>query len=135
MLCGKPMSEYKSKLEAEVAKQLGDAWGYESCNLQYHIPKSYKPDFVNDDQTVFLEVKGWFRPGDTLKYKSVAAKCKKRGIVFIMVLQTPNKRVRKGSDTTMSQWCDKNKIRWVSAHSVYKIRQEYEDAGSNLFRD
>ena len=124
------VSDYRSKLEREVANQLGDDWKYESCDIQYHIPKSYKPDFVNSDKNVFLEVKGWFRPGDTLKYKSIATKCKKRGIEFIMVLQTPSKKVRKGSQTTMSDWCDKNNIRWVSAHNVYKIRQEYENEKS-----
>ncbi len=124
------MSSYKSKLEEQIAKQLGDAWAYEDGSLQYHIPKSYKPDFVNADKTVFVEVKGWFRPGDTLKYKNVASKCRSVGIEFIMVLQTPTKKVRKESQTTMSEWCDKNNIKWYSAHNVWKLRKNYEDTAS-----
>ena len=115
------MPEFKSKLEATVANLLGDTWEYEGDSIHYHIPKSYKPDFVNEDRSVFIEVKGWFRPGDTLKYKNVKAKCDKVGKEFIMILQTPNKRVRKGSDTTMSMWCDKNRIRWLSAHNAWKL--------------
>lgn len=114
--------EYRSKLEKQVAGQLGDTWTYEPCTHDYTISKKYKPDFVNGD--TYIEVKGYFRVGDTQKYKALARKLDEDNIMFIMLLQQPSKPVRKGSKLTMSQWCEKNSIAWESTDRAWLYAEE-----------
>ena len=114
------MSKFRSKLEERVAGLLGDAWEYEPKQHSYHISKKYKPDFVRGD--TYIEVKGYFRVGDTQKYKALALQLKKDGIEFVMLLQTPSKVVRKGAKLTMSAWCEKNDIKWLGLNAIGELQ-------------
>jgi len=97
-------SRYRSSLEAKFASNnSGKGYQYEPFSLPYVMKRNYKPDFVIDD--VLIECKGFFRPGDTLKYKSIRDSLPDYELVF--VLSDPNKKVRKGSKLTMGQWCVK----------------------------
>jgi hypothetical protein len=40
---------------------------------------------------------------------------------LVFILQYPNKKVRKGSKLTMSQWCDKEKIKWFSRDNIHEL--------------
>jgi len=51
MLSQKP--KFRSKLEAEVAKQLS-GWEYETQRVAYEVPKTYTPDFTKG--IVYIEV-------------------------------------------------------------------------------
>lgn len=114
--------KYRSKLEALVASILGRSWGYESERIAYTVERKYTPDFISgggrselrDSQRVYIEVKGYFRAGDTQKYKAIKARCDSAGDIFIILLQAPNKPVRRGAKQTMGQWCDRHNIEWYS---------------------
>jgi hypothetical protein len=113
-------NKYKSKLEEQVAKELGKGWDYELVKIKYTVDRTYTPDFVNG--RCYIEVKGYFRNGDTLKYKSINDRFKLNGERFIFCLQYPDKPVRKGSKLTLSGWCDKHGIEWYSAKDIGRIR-------------
>ena len=122
------MPKYRSKLEARVAGFLGEGWEYEPTRLSYFLPKMYMPDFVLDDgyAVTYIEVKGYFRAGDTAKYKAVAKECEKRDIQFIMLFQKPHAPIRKGSKTTYAKWAEKNGIAWESTDRAWMFAKETE---------
>lgn len=103
--------KYKSKLEEAAGNVLGDEWEYEPTRLPYTIIRHYIPDFVKGD--TIIEIKGYFRPGDSLKYKSVAEQMKKDGKRFIMVFQNLHARVRKDRRTTYKEWGEKNGVECI----------------------
>jgi hypothetical protein len=89
---------------------------YEVLQVPYKVEHKYTPDWVYDTGRgvlLLVEAKGWFRPGDRLKYKSIRESLWVSGdkeLVFL--LQYPYKKVQKGSKTTMYEWCDKEGIEW-----------------------
>ena len=106
---------YRSKLEEMVAALLGTKWQYEPFRIPYTIDHTYTPDFVYElsgGAEILVEVKGFFRPGDTQKYKAIAAECKITGRELVFFLSSPFKKVRKGGQINMAQWCDKEGIKW-----------------------
>ena len=110
---------YRSKLEKKVAERIPEA-EYEPYKMEYWMLRNYTPDFVLGNY--IIEVKGFFRSGDISKYKAVRDQCEESGTEFIMLLQDPNKRVRKGSKTTMSGWCEKNNICWYTLDTIHHIK-------------
>lgn len=112
-VCMKQVNKYRSKLEARVAKLLGTGWEYEPTPVPYIVKRKYIPDFKKDN--LYIEVKGYFRVGDTQKYRAIQTAMLAEGNVFIMILQQPSKPVRKGAKLTMAKWCDKYDIPWESA--------------------
>lgn len=114
--------KFRSKLEARVANFLGASWEYEPTALHYHLPKKYIPDFVQGD--TYIEVKGYFRSGDTAKYKAVAKECERMGIMFIMLFQKPHAPIRKGSQTTYAKWAEKNNIHWESTERAWMFAED-----------
>lgn len=129
--------KYRSKLEALVASILGRNWDYESERISYQVERKYTPDFISDchgeglhgcmeetlrdgedgdtrSRKVYIEVKGYFRSGDTQKYKAIKARCDSEGDIFIMLLQSPKKPVRRGAKQTMGEWCERHSIEWYS---------------------
>ena len=54
---------------------------------------------------MLIECKGFFRVGDTQKYKAIRDSMPEWEVIF--VLSSPLKKVRKGAKMTMGQWCDK----------------------------
>ena len=82
--------------------------GSTSLNLMVcptlHTDK-YIPDFVHEDKAVLIECKGFFRVGDTQKYKAIRDSMPEWEIIF--VLSKTSKKVRKGGKITMGEWCEK----------------------------
>lgn len=116
------MPNYRSKLEEMVHGLLGvDDWAYEPFKVRYSTPHSYTPDLVTQvrgDYQILVEIKGYFRPGDTQKYKAIKksldaedlSEGPRRELVFF--LSSPFKKVRKGAMLTMAQWCEKEGFPW-----------------------
>ena len=101
---------YRSKLESMVHTLLGDEWLYEPFQIKYKVAHSYTPDFVLGG--VLVEVKGYFRPGDTQKYKAIRDSLEGTDQHLVFFLSSPFKKVRKGGMLTMSKWCEKENIPW-----------------------
>lgn len=116
---------YRSKLEQMVATLLGDTWDYEPFKVYYETKHNYTPDFVQGG--ILVEVKGYFRPGDTQKYKAIRDSLEEdQELVFF--LSSPFKKVRKGAMLTMSQWCDKEGLKWfIDGEDLKDYAKEVED--------
>ena len=114
--------KYRSKLERKVAEQLGDEWSYETEKLHYHIPRKYIVDFSKGD--TYVEVKGYFRVGDALKYKSIAAECRNVGKRFVILFQSPHSRYRKDGRLTYAEWADKNNIEWYWTGEAGRLNED-----------
>jgi hypothetical protein len=71
-----------------------------------------------------IECKGFFRAGDTLKYKSIRDTID-RELVF--VLSDPNKKIRKGSKLTMGQWCDKEGFAYFTVNQMKELIEYVQD--------
>jgi hypothetical protein len=111
------VAKYRSKFESRVAPVMEKAGGvYEGDRITYVTTSTYTPDFVFTNpygEIIFVECKGYFRPGDTKKYRAIAEEILDIGSVdFVFLLQCPSKPVRKGAKLTMGEWCDKYGIRW-----------------------
>jgi predicted nuclease of restriction endonuclease-like RecB superfamily len=96
---------YKSKLEENVAKILGDKAKYEPEKLQYMLPKKYIPDFVVEanDKKIYIEVKGYLRYEDQQKMRAVKFTNPDLDIRFFF---PADNRVHL-SKMTNSEWCKK----------------------------
>ena len=109
--------KYRSGLEEAFADKT-EGFVFEPFDVPYIVKRKYKPDFVKGD--VLIECKGFFRAGDTAKYKSI-----KRDIEgtyeLIFVLSNPSKKLRKGSKMNMGQWCDKEGIRYFTIDTVKEL--------------
>tara|TARA_R110000744_G_scaffold46560_2_gene102887 strand:- start:237 stop:671 length:435 start_codon:yes stop_codon:yes gene_type:complete len=135
--------KYRSKLEALVASLLGPLWRYEPFKVAYVTHRNYTPDFVyttkkqpfqqnfrnftprsgGHNMHILVEVKGFFRVGDTQKYKAIRDALKEnQELVFF--LQSAKTKVRKGAKMNMGQWCEKESIKWFE--SVEDLK-EYAD--------
>lgn len=112
-------SDYRSSFEHMVHKALGREWEYEPGAMPYSVPRKYTPDFVRGK--IVVECKGYFREGDTQKYRAIKATCDEQGLTFVMVLMNPSKKVRKGSTITMLEWCEKNGIPWFDLETIDKL--------------
>lgn len=120
---------YRSKLEALVGGLLGPTWAYEPFKVPYVTYRNYTPDFVwtiDDYYEVLVEVKGFFRAGDTAKYKAIRDACMEEGSrELVFFLQSPRSKIRKGAKMTMAEWCDKESIRWFD--NVETLKAYVED--------
>jgi hypothetical protein len=112
--------KYKSKLETIVGGLLGPSWDYEPFRVPYTTHRHYNPDFVIGD--LLVEVKGYFRPGDTAKYTAIRDALTEQELVFY--LSSPRAKVRKGGKITMAEWCEKNDIKWFDEVLVLKAYGE-----------
>lgn len=118
---------YRSKLESSVGAVLGPTWAYEPFKVPYVTYRNYSPDFVftGKDFELLVEVKGFFRPGDTQKYKAIRdALGSNRELVFF--LQAAKAKVRKGAKLTMGGWCEKEGLLWFEDPILLK---EYVENG------
>ena len=109
---------YRSGLEAKVAKLLPRGYEYEPFRIEYVTHRKYTPDFVFND--VLIEVKGYFRVGDTQKYKAIRDSIHGTS-QLVFLLADENKKVRKGSKMTMGQWCVKEKIQHFDVKTIDKL--------------
>jgi hypothetical protein len=109
--------KYRSKFENRCGDLLEPAgFQYEPFKVHYEVKHRYTPDFVytsKNSHEILVEAKGYFRPGDTMKYKAIK-KCLDPRQELVFLLQSPTKQVRSGSKLTMSGWCNKEGIRWFA---------------------
>jgi len=111
-------------LEARVAADLGRKWTYEPFPITYTVTREYVVDFSYKD--VVLEVKGFFRPGDSTKYTAVAKACAEQGYRFVMMFANPYKQVRKDAKTTYATWANKRGITWFGTDEVSLLKAYLE---------
>jgi len=102
---------YKSRLEGRVAERLiGVTYESKEHKVKYVTHRVYQPDFTWPDKPwLLVESKGFFRDGDALKYRSIAASNPKCRLVFIF--PNPHKKYgakrKDGSAMTYYEWCIK----------------------------
>ena len=115
-------SIYRSGLEKKFAQAAPKRrYLYEPYDVPYVMHRKYKPDFVHEDKKVMVEVKGFFRIGDTLKYKSIRDTILPDDWELIFLLSDPNKKIRKGGKITMGQWCDKEGFKHYTLHTAQQL--------------
>ena len=118
---------FRSKFEKDVSQHL-HGFLYEPFTVPYTIHRNYKPDFVHEATGTLVECKGFFRDGDTKKYKSVRDSLPEhQRLVF--VLMHPNKKIRKGATMTMAQWCDKEEILWYTIDTLQELISDVSNNG------
>jgi very-short-patch-repair endonuclease len=118
----KPRSKYRSALEKEFSKEVRrKGFKYEPFDVPYIVHRHYKPDFVHEEKKVMVEVKGFFRIGDTLKYKSIRDTILEDGWELIFLLSNEHKKVRKGGKITMGQWCDKEGLKHYTLSTAQEL--------------
>tara|TARA_R110002020_G_scaffold101665_2_gene239311 strand:+ start:660 stop:953 length:294 start_codon:yes stop_codon:yes gene_type:complete len=81
-------------------------------NVHYEVSETrrYTPDVILPNGLV-LELKGRFTANDRKKMLLVIKQHPELDIR--MVFQRHTNKLFKGSKTTYSEWCDKNKIKWA----------------------
>lgn len=123
-------SRYRSGLEQKFAAALPRRMmEYEPFDVPYVTYRKYKPDFVYKDK-ILIECKGFFREGDTQKYKAIRDCIEQiAGMSLVFLLSDPNKKVRKGGKLTMGQWCDKEGF----AHFTLDTTDELIEYVINLY--
>ena len=118
---------FRSKFEKDVSQHL-QGFLYEPFTVPYTIHRNYKPDFVHEATGTLVECKGFFRDGDTKKYKSVRDSLpENQRLVF--VLMHPNKKIRKGATMTMAEWCDKEEIMWYTIDTLQELISDVSNNG------
>jgi hypothetical protein len=126
------MTKYRSNFEQQVGAVLEpEGFQYEPFAVKYVVHRKYTPDFVytlDGHYEVLVEAKGFFRDGDTHKYKSIVQSLdESQELVFL--LQAPTKQVRKGGPQTMAGWCDKQNIMWFkSPHAIVEYVEGLKNA-------
>ena len=116
-------SKYRSSFEEDVAQVLQPhSFTYEPGQWQYKIPRKYTPDFVYEGQlrTTLIECKGYFRVGDTQKYKAIRD-CLGPDEQLVFVLMKPDQKVSKQAKLTMAQWCDKEGLMWYTIDTLEEL--------------
>ena len=127
------LGNFRSEFERDVATQLQPlGFSYEPFQVDYIIERKYTPDFVyeKNGRTYLIECKGYFRAGDTQKYRAVA-----RSIPWtyelIFVLMKPNQKVSKSTKLTMAEWCDKYNILWYNIDTLKELVDYVSDTRRN----
>ena len=89
--------------------------------MPYTVFRTYMPDFVHEPSKTVVEVKGFFRVGDTLKYKSIRDTISVDGYELVFLLSNEHKKVRKGGKITMGQWCEKEGMKHYTLHTAQEL--------------
>tara|TARA_R110000796_G_scaffold3545_1_gene13779 strand:+ start:108 stop:476 length:369 start_codon:yes stop_codon:yes gene_type:complete len=110
--------KYRNNFEADIGEKLVD-WNYEPYHIPYVTKRKYIPDFTKGN--ILVEAKGYFRVGDTQKYKAIRDSLFSQELVF--VLTNANKKVRKGSKITMGEWCDKEGFKWFTLKTLKELKR------------
>lgn len=107
------MPAYRNKFESKVAAQLGDTFTYETHQLPYTTKHKYKADFIDAAAKKIVEAKGRFPQSD--RAKMLAVKKQNPDWHITIVFQNPDAKLDKRSNTSYSEWCDKQGIAWRKA--------------------
>ena len=113
------LGNFRSEFEQSVNDRLKGQFSYESEKVPYNIPRVYTPDFVHQ-KGVLVECKGFFREGDTQKYKAIKDSLPADN-ELVFVLMKPDQKVRKNTKLTMAQWCDKHGIKWYTIDTLQEL--------------
>lgn len=111
---------FRNNWEASIAETLGGLCRYEPFTIPYITHREYTPDFVGQSSSgkqVIIEAKGFFRVGDTQKYKAIRDALEDHQ-ELIFILYKPETKVRKGGKITMAKWCEKEGIKWFLAENA-----------------
>ena len=125
--------KFRSKLEERIAdllKNLGVSFEYESTKVPYEIQFNYTPDFILPSG-LMLEAKGYWDAEDRRKILAVK-KCNPT-LDIRMIFQTPYNKISKKSKTTYAQWCDKHGF--LYAHKTIPDAWLEEGANDNAKSD
>ena len=109
--------KYRNNFESDVGEELVD-WSYEPYQIPYVTKRKYTPDFTKGN--ILVECKGYFRVGDTQKYKAIRDSLYTQELVFVFT--NSNKKVRKGSKLTMGEWCDKEGFKWFKKETLQELK-------------
>ena len=109
--------KYRNNFESDVGEELVD-WSYEPYQIPYVTKRKYTPDFTKGN--ILVECKGYFRVGDTQKYKAIRDSLYTQELVFVFT--NSNKKVRKGSKLTMGEWCDKEGFKWFTKETLEELK-------------
>ena len=127
------LGNFRSEFERDVATQLQPfGFSYEPFQIPYVIERKYTPDFVYElnGRTYLIECKGYFRAGDTQKYRSIA-NCLGSDQELIFILMKPNQKVNKSTKLTMAEWCDKHEILWYNIDTLKELVDYVSDTRRN----
>jgi len=114
-----PKLKFRSGLESAFSEAVGTKdFLYEPYRLPYIIRKKYVPDFIDTRTGAMIECKGFFRVGDTQKYKAIRDEID-RPLIFIF--SDSRKRLRKGSKMNLGEWCEKEGLAHFTMKSVDKL--------------
>ena len=105
----KRSSNYRSKFEASVAKNLDDnkiKFSYETINIDYIISSSYCPDIIFDNG-IICEIKGLFRKEERRKHLAIKAQHPTLDIRFVFQNSKTKLTKAKGS-LTYAKWCERH---------------------------
>lgn len=109
--------KHRSGLECRLHKHFGKEVEYEPFKVDYVVHKSYTPDFVSvGTSDTWYEAKGFFRPGDTIKYKAIRNQFPDKRLVFIF--SNPHKPTRKDVKSTHADWAEKNGWEWRTEEDI-----------------
>lgn len=100
-----------AKVKRGVSKKV--AIGIESHDIPYTLVKNYIPDLVlcfPDGRTLYIEVKGWFKPEDRTKMKAVKL-CNPE--IDIRMVFGSNNKLHSKATMRYGDWCDKHNIPWA----------------------
>jgi hypothetical protein len=114
---------YRSGLEKAFAEKVPKTFKYESESFPYVMTRKYLPDFVYEGKgkKYFIEAKGFFREGDTMKYKAIRDCLNDAELIFL--LSDPNKKLRKGAKMTMGEWCNKEGFKHFTVDQTKELVQ------------
>ena len=118
------MTKFRSGLESAFSAAVGtEDFAYEPYRIPYIIRKKYVPDFICGRTGAMIECKGFFRVGDTQKYKAVRDEIS-RPLIF--VFSDTRKRLRKGSKMNLGQWCDKEGLACFTMDTIPELLKHLE---------
>lgn len=123
------LSNFRSGLEKEFSNEVKGYGGFEfePYNIPYIVHRDYKPDFVHADSGIIVECKGFFRQGDTQKYKAIRDSINKYN-ELIFILSDPRKKLRKGSKTSMGEWCEKEGFKYFTLSTIEEFISYVDNA-------
>ena len=114
-----PKPKFRSGLESAFSAAVGTKdFAYEPARIPYIIRKKYVPDFICQRTGAMIETKGFFRVGDTQKYKAIRDEIN-RPLIFVFT--DSRKRLRKGSKMNLAQWCEKENLAHFTMKSIPEL--------------
>ena len=113
--------KFRSGLESAFYDAVGtEDFMYEPYRIPYIIKKKYVPDFIDTRTGAMIECKGFFRVGDTQKYKAIRDEIN-RPLIFVFT--DSRKRLRKGAKMNLGEWCEKEGLAHFTMASIDELME------------